>query len=143
MRLLRPFVFLTLLFSFQAILAQTFDSTSYLHLLLADRNEFISYSKSVGLTTRIDTSMSSVVAKDNNCVYIKPLKEKDNNSKMYDLVMVISTPDRTKNRFILRNAKVMTDLKNAWTDDNYLYMESEDKDSAKDVWYRIVIMKKK
>ena len=53
----KQFALFNLLFVFGQILhAQTLDITTYAHLVTADKNEFIVYAKSVGLTTDLDTT---------------------------------------------------------------------------------------
>jgi len=140
----RPFL-LVILFVFWGHFtnAQTFDVTTYSHLVKADQNEFIRYAKSVGLTTDIDTISQSLFAKTKGCLYTKPLGDKNNN-EYYDLVLIVSTLDKENNKLILKNAKENPQKKGTWTDNEYLYMEWDSENPiSKDMWYKVLVYKRK
>ena len=94
----------------QLLFAQTFDTTTYSHLIKADRDGFLSYAKSVGMTTDFDTTSQSLFAKTKGCLYTKPLGDKNNN-EYYDLVLIVSTQNKENNKLILRDAKKLPDKK--------------------------------
>ena len=82
------FTFFLSVFIGQSLFAQTFDTTTYSHLVKADKDEFISYAKPVGLTTVIDTASQTLFAKTKGCLYTKPLSDKNNN-EYYDLILIV------------------------------------------------------
>src|SRR5690242_4192836 len=111
----KQFSLLILLFVFGQILHdQTFDTTTYAHLLIADKDEFIAYAKSVSLTIDFDTTSQTLFAKTNGCIYTKPLSEKNNN-EYYDLVLIVSTSNKGNNKLILKNATADPNKKGTWT----------------------------
>lgn len=134
---------LLLLFVGQHLIAQTFDITTFSHLVNADKDEFISYAKSVGLTTDFDATSQTLFATKKGCVYGKPLSDKNNN-EYYDLVLVVSTLDKENNRLVLKNAKENSEKKGIWTDNQYLYREWDmENPETKEMWYKIFVYKKK
>ena len=135
-------LFLVLLVG-QNLFAQTFDTTTYLHLVKADKDEFILYAKAVGLTIATDTASQTLFAKTKGCLYAKPLGDKNNN-EYYDLVLIVSTLDKKNNKLILQNAKENSEKKGTWTDSQYLYMEWDlENVYSKEMWYKILVYKKK
>jgi|ERR1035437_1665812 hypothetical protein len=127
----------------QLLLAQTFDTTTYSHLVKADKDEFLSYAKSVGMTTDFDTASQSLFAKTKGCLYTKPLGDKNNN-EYYDLVLIVSTQNKDNNILILRDAKELPDKKGFWTDNQYLYREWDmENPISKEMWYKVLVYKKK
>lgn len=140
----KQFSLLTLLFAFGQILhAQTLDTTIYAHLLTADKNEFITYAKSVGLTTDYDSTSQTLFAKTKGCLYAKPLGDKNNN-QYYDLVLIVSTLNKENNKLIIKNATGDPNRKDTWTDDKYLYREWDmENPISKEMWYKVLVYKKK
>lgn len=133
---------LSMLFE-QILFAQTFDTTTYLHLVKADKDEFVNYAKSVGMTTDFDTASQSLFARTKGCLYTKPLGDKNNN-EYYDLVLIVSTQNKENNKLILRNAIEMQNKKGFWTDDQYLYREWDlENPISKEMWYKVLVYKKK
>jgi hypothetical protein len=127
----------------QILFAQTFDSATYSHLVKADKDEFLSYSESVGMTTDFDTASQSLFAKAKGCLYTKPLGDKNNN-EYYDLVLIVSTQNKENNKLILRDAKELPDKKGFWTDNQYLYREWDmENPISKEMWYKVLVYKKK
>ena len=127
----------------QSLFAQTFDTTTYSHLVKADKDEFISFAKSVGLTTVTDTASQTLFAKTQGCLYAKPLGDKNNN-EFYDLVLIVSTLDKKNNKLILKNAAESSEKKGTWTDNQYLYMEWDlENPASKEMWYKVIVYKKK
>jgi len=136
-------IFILLIFSGLVLHAQAFDTTTYIHLVNADKDEFVTYAKSVGLTTEIDTASQSLFAKTKGCLYMKPLGNKNNN-EYYDLVLIVSTLDKENNKLILKNAIENPNKKGTWTDDKYLYMEWDlENPISKEMWYKVLVYKKK
>jgi hypothetical protein len=140
----KQFALFNLLFVFGQILhAQTLDITAYAHLVTADKNEFIGYAKSVGLTTDLDTTSQTVFAKTKGCVYAKPLGDKNNN-EYYDLVLIVSTLNKENNKLILKNATGDPNKKGIWNDDKYLYREWDAENPVtKEMWYKVLVYKRK
>ncbi|MFT3935931.1 MAG: hypothetical protein QM726_20040 [Chitinophagaceae bacterium] len=127
----------------QVLSAQTFDTTTYMHLVQADKEEFVNYAKSIGMTTDFDTASQSLFAKTKGCLYTKPLGDKNNN-EYYDLVLIVSTQNKENNKLILRDAKEMQDKKGFWTDTQYLYREWDlENPISKEMWYKVLVYKKK
>lgn len=127
----------------QMLFAQTIDTTTYSHLVKAGKDEFLSYARSVGLTTEIDTVSQSLFAKTKGCLYVKPLGNQNNN-EYYDLVLIVSTQNKENNKLILRNTKENPDKKGFWTDDQYLYREWDmENPASKEMWYKVLVYKKK
>jgi hypothetical protein len=135
---------LILVMSFgQFLFAQTFDTTTYSHLVKADKDEFLNYARSVGLTTDYDTASASLFAKTKGCLYTKPLGDKNNN-EYYDLVLIVSTQNKENNKLILRDAKEMQDKKGFWIDNLYMYREWDmENPYSKEMWYKVLVYKKK
>lgn len=92
-------IFILLVFFGQLLQAQTFDTTTYFQLVNADKDKFITYAKSVGLTIDIDTASQSLFAKTKGCLYVKPWGDKNNNEH-YDLVLIVSTLNKENNKLI-------------------------------------------
>ena len=127
----------------QSLLAQTFDTTIYSHLVKADKDEFISFAKSVGFTIVTDTASQTLFAKTKGCLYAKPFGDKNNN-EYYDLVLIVSTLDKKNNKLILKNATENPEKKGTWTDNQYLYMEWDlENPISKEMWYKVLVYKKK
>lgn len=127
----------------QATVAQTVDSATYLHLRSADKDEFISYAKKVGLATEYDTASQSLFAKTKGCIYSKPLGDKNNN-EYYDLVLIVSTQNKENNKILLKGATEMTDKKGFWIDEAYLYREWDlENPISKEMWYKVLVYRKK
>jgi hypothetical protein len=136
-------IFILLIFFGQLLHAQTFDTTTYFHLVNADKDKFITYAKSVGLTTEIDTASQSLFAKTKGCLYVKPLGDKNNNAN-YDLVLIVSTLNKENNKLILKNAIENPNKKGTWTDDKHLYIEWDlENPMSKEMWYKVLVYKKK
>ncbi|NII29096.1 hypothetical protein HB364_28715 [Pseudoflavitalea sp. X16] len=140
----KNFLLSILLLAFGQILqAQTFDTTTYFKLVTADKNEFITYAKSVGLTTDFDTASQALFAKTKGFVYTKPLGDKNNN-EYYDLVLIVSTLSKENNKLILKNATENPTKKGTWTDDKYLYIEWDTENPiSKEMWHKVLVYKKK
>ncbi len=127
----------------QVSFAQMIDSTTYLHLRNADKDEFMKYAKSVGLTTDYDTTAQSLFAKKKGCIYTKPADDKNNN-EYYDLVLIVSTQNKENNKVILKGATEMTDKKGFWLDGAYLYREWDTENPiSKEMWYKVLVYKRK
>lgn len=136
-------IFIFLILSGLILHAQAFNITTYTHLVNADKDEFITYAKSVGLTNEIDTASQSLFAKTKGCLYVKPLGNKNNN-EYYDLVLIVSTLDKENNKMILKNAIENPNKKGTWTDDKYLYIEWDlENPVSKEMWYKVLVYKKK
>jgi hypothetical protein len=136
-------IFILLIFFGQLLYAQTLDTTTYFQLVNADKGKFINYAKSVGLTIDIDTASQSLFAKTKGCLYVKPLGGKNNNEH-YDLVLIVSTLNKENNKLILKNAVENPNKKGTWTDDKYLYIEWDlENPMSKEVWYKVLVYKKK
>ena len=82
--------FISIMLCGQFLFAQTFDTATYFHLVKADKDEFLNYAKSAGMTTDFGTASQSLFAKTKGCLYTKPLGDKNNN-EYYDLVLIVST----------------------------------------------------
>lgn len=125
------------------LFAQAFDTTTYTHLLNADRNAFIKYAGSVGLTIVVDTVSQSIIAKRKGCIYIKPYSDKNNN-EYYDLALIVSTLHKENNKLILKNAAEDPAKKGTWNDSKYLYIEWDAENTMSDeMWYKVVVYRKK
>lgn len=132
-----------ILFLIQNSVAQVFNKADYLHLLKADKSEFIAYAKSVGLTTDMDEASETLFATTKGCVFGKPLGNKNNN-EYYDLVLLVSTLDKNNNKLILGKAKESSEKKGTWMDDEYLYIEWDmENPNTKEMWYKILVYKRK
>ena len=139
----KMFFFISLTCCIHFTNAQSFDTTTYSHLVKADKNEFIRYARSAGLATEIDTTSQSLFAKTKGCLYTKPLGDKNNN-EYYDLVLIVSTLDKANNKLILKNAKENPERKGTWTDNEYLYMEWDSENPiSKETWYKVLVYKRK
>jgi|GEM_PF-6461355 len=137
--LLLPFFFLL----GQMVFAQALDTATYSHLLKADKEEFLNYAKSIGLTTVFDTASQSLFARTKGLLYSKPLGDKNNN-QYYDLVLIVSTQNKDNNKLILRDAKEVPEKKGVWTDSQYLYREWDTENPiSKEMWYKVLVYKKK
>ena len=136
-------IFILLLVFGQLLYAQAFDTITYSHLVKADKDEFITYAKSVGLTTVIDTVSQSLIAKRKGCLYIKPFGDKNNN-EYYGLVLIVSTLSKENNKLILKNAIEEPTKKGTWNDTEYLYMEWDSENTmSNEMWYKVLVYKKK
>jgi len=125
------------------ISAQAFDSATYSYLVKAEKDEFINYANSVGLTTVIDTLSQSLFAKKKGCLYMKPLSGKNNN-EFYELVLIVSTLNKENNKLILKDAVEDPNKKGTWTDTKYVYMEWDmENPISKEMWYKVLVYKKK
>jgi hypothetical protein len=132
-----------IIFLGQVLTAQSFDTTTYAHLLRAGKDEFVAYANATGLTTNIDTTAQLLFAKTGGCIYVKPLDDKSNN-EYYDLVLIVSTLNKENNKLILKNAKEYPQKKGTWTDDEYLYLEWDlENPISKEMWYKVLVYKKK
>jgi hypothetical protein len=125
------------------VFAQAFDTTTYLHLVNADKNEFIDYAGSVGLTIAVDTVSQSIIAKRKGCIYLKPYGDKNNN-EYYDLALIVSTLNKENNKLILKNAIEDPAKKGTWHDSTYLYVEWDAENTiSNEMWYKVVVYRKK
>jgi hypothetical protein len=136
-------LFISVIVYVQLLNAQTLNTTIYSKLLTSDKDEFITYAKSAGLATDIDTVSQSIIAKTSGCVFMKPLNEKNNN-EYYDLVLIVSTLNKENNKRILKNAIENPNKKGTWTDDKYLYIEWDTENPiTNEMWYKVLVYKKK
>lgn len=127
----------------QFAFSQAFDTTTYAHLVSADKNEFINYAESAGLTIVVDTVSQSIIAKRKGCIYIKPYSNKNNN-EYYDLALIISTLNKENNKLILRNAVEDPAKKGTWNNSKYLYMEWDAENTmSAEMWYKVAVYRKK
>ena len=134
--------FFILFFSTQFSFAQAFDKLTYLKLLKANKEEFVTYAKSSGFTTELDRTSQTIFARKKGCVYGKSLGDKNNNES-YDLIMFVSTLDKNNNKLILKNAKE-TEEKGTWIEGKYLYIEWEMQNPiSNEMWYKVLIYRKK
>ena len=103
--MVRRFLFtLLILFPGMFSYAQVFEVATYLHLLASNKDEFMSYTKSRGFSTNIDTTSHSLVAKKPGCLYLKPYGT-ENNNENYDLMLIVSTQEKENNKLIIKAAK--------------------------------------
>lgn len=142
--MIKQFSLLIFLFAFAQIShAQTFDITTYAHLVTADKDEFIKYAKSVGLETNLDSASQTLFAKTKGCIYAKPLDDKNNN-QYYDLVLIVSTLDKENNKLIFKNALADPAKTGFWDDDKYHYREWDlENPISKEMWYKVLVYKRK
>ncbi len=132
-----------LLFCSLVISAQTLNEANYSRLLKSNVEEFISYAKSENFTTSIDSQVHMAFATKKGFVYGKPI-DNSNDNDYYQLVLLISTLNKENNKLILKNAVENTDKKGIWTDDQYLYREWDlENPESKEMWYKVIIYKKK
>ena len=137
------FIFILCTVFSQFLYAQAFDTTIYFRLVEANKDEFIKYAPSVGLTIVIDTVSQSVIAKRKGCLYIKPYGDKNNN-EYYDLALIVSTLSKENNKLILKNAVEDPAKKGTWNDRSYLYMEWDSENTmSNEMWYKVVVYRKK
>ncbi|MFC4816793.1 hypothetical protein [Flavobacterium sp. GCM10023249] len=127
----------------QNLAAQGFNKTHYLSLIKVDKNEFVTYAESVGMITEMDEISETLFARTKGCVFGKPLGTKNNNAS-YDLVLLVSTLDKSNNKLILDKAKEIPEKKGTWIDDEYLYIEWDmENPNTKEMWYKILVYKRK
>ena len=137
------FIFIVCTVFTQFLYAQAFDTTTYSHLVEANKDEFIQYARSAGLTIVIDTLSQSVIAKRKGCLYIKPYGDKNNN-EYYNLALMVSTLNKENNNLILKNALEDPAKKGTWNDSRYLYMEWDAENTmSNEMWYKVAVYKKK
>ena len=137
------FIFIVCTVFTQFLYAQAFDTTTYSHLVEANKDEFIQYARSAGLTIVIDTVSQSVIAKRKGCLYIKPYGDKNNN-EYYNLALMVSTLNKENNNLILKNALEDPAKKGTWNDSRYLYMEWDAENTmSNEMWYKVAVYKKK
>jgi len=127
----------------QNLYSQTFDKQTYKKLLKSDKIGFVEHAKSIGLTVETDSISESIFAKKADCLFIKPTGSKNDNS-FYQLVLIVSTKNKENSKIILENAKENPENKGIWTDAEYLYKEWDmENPISKELWYKILIYKKK
>ena len=137
------FIFIVCTVFTQFLYAQAFDTTTYSHLVEANKDEFIQYARSAGLTIVIDTLSQSVIAKRKGCLYIKPYGDKNNN-EYYNLALMVSTLNKENNNLILKNALEDPAKKGTWNDSRYLYMEWDAENTmSNEMWYKVLVYRKK
>ena len=137
------FTFLLFLFANNYLSAQKFDTKTYSDLVKANKEEFVTIAGAAGLKTDFDETSKVLFAGSKECLYSKPLSDTSNN-EYYDLVLIVSTLDKTNNKLILKNAQENAEKKGTWTDSNYLYIEWDmENPQTKEMWHRVLIYKKK
>ncbi len=140
---IKTLITVMLIVFFQNLYSQTLDKTTYEQLLKSDKIEFVKISKSVGLKIETDSISESIFAKKAGCLFIKPTGTKNDN-QYYQLVLIISTQNKENNKIILESAKENPEKKGVWTDNEYLYREWDmENPMSKEMWYKILIYKKK
>jgi len=123
--------------------AQTLDTVVYNRLVKANKDEFITYAKSVGLETAFDTASQTLFAKKKGCLYAKPLAQKGGNTD-YELVMIVSTLNKENNKLIFKKAAENPAKKGTWVDSKYIYIEWDlENPISKEMWYKVLVYKKK
>jgi len=102
----------------QTALGQQIDTTIYRHLLEANHQEFINYSKSIGLETSVDSMTNLLTAKKKGMIFFKQIS--DTSKTEYKLEMIVSSLDKENNKTILRNAKIIDSKADMWRRKIYL-----------------------
>lgn len=119
------------------------DLKIYRKLLKADKADFVKVGESLGLSTDFDSLSNIRFLQKQGFLFSKPMGE-DTSASVYALHMLVSTLDKNNNKLILKSAKPVPDKANTWMDSNYLYVEWDAENPvSKEVWYRIVIYKKR